>query len=206
MAATVEQEFQQLRAGWEEEFSRQKKLHRRRINCRPGCDDCCRRLFAISELEAAEISRAVRQVPIEQQTRLRERARQYLEQRRQLLAVTGWVDSRGSLPPPNVQLECPALENGRCSLYESRPLSCRKYGAVLIDAKDEGRVFACEKNFRPGESLSDALLEPRQATLIQLGRAVEARYDRAGGRRHDEPLTVAHAIVEDLDELLPKAD
>src|SRR4051794_30791246 len=94
------------------EFARNRNLHGDRIQCRPGCTDCCYHVFAISELEADRIASAIEKLNPETRTALMTRAREYLSRR--LI--------RGD------RVACPALDNGRCSIYEVRPLLCRKFG------------------------------------------------------------------------------
>jgi Fe-S-cluster containining protein len=187
-----------------EEFRRNKKLHGGRIHCRPGCTDCCHHLFQISEIEAAEISRFVRQLPAPERSRLEDRARPYREARDALMRSHGFIDARGRLPSQETRLACPALHDGRCSLYGHRPLICRKYGMPLVDSREARRVFACELNFRPGEHINDLQLVEIQTGLSENWSKVQRDYDHAGGRRHDLPISVADAILEDFEDYLPQ--
>jgi len=68
---------------------------------------------------------------------------------------------------------------------------------------EPGRVFACEKNFRPGAALTDSKLVTIQMALAGSKDELEREFDRAGGRRYAEPITVAHAILEDFRSYLP---
>jgi Fe-S-cluster containining protein len=186
----------------EEEFARNRRLHGGRIQCRPGCTDCCHQLFQITEIEAASISRAVTTLPGDLQARLRERAREYLTRRTQLVAATGEPEAWGSLPPPGTRLLCPALEDGACQIYASRPLICRKFGMPLFNPDRPGRVFACELNFREGDEIEDAQLIQIQTGIHQRWKQLQGAYNAMGLPRETEPISVARAIVEDFSALV----
>jgi len=195
--------LQALQAAAETEFERQRRLHRNRFQCREGCDTCCRTPFAISEAEAASISQAIEALPPHLTIELRHRAAKYLRQRLAVFSKHGYRHSRGELAPGQEQLPCPALIDGRCVVYEHRPTLCRRFGAVLQDASETDRVFACQLNFSPGERIGDAHLAARQRELANLAVELNQRYYSAGGRRYGEPITVAHALLEDFRVYLP---
>lgn len=190
-------------AEWEAEFERSRKLHGDKIHCGRGCCDCCSQMFQITEVEAAYISSAVKQLPEERRARLQARAREYLAQREKLLASRNIPDAWGSLPPPGLRLPCPALEDGACSIYSHRPLICRRYGIPLYNPQKPERIFACELNFKPGEEIMDSDLIEIHTRLYGDWAAVQAEYNQQGGRRDPKPLTVARAILEDFEPYLP---
>jgi Fe-S-cluster containining protein len=194
--------YQKICRQVEEEFQRNRALHGDRIQCRAGCSDCCHQLFQITEIEAAEISRAVNEMQADQRHGLRKKAAAYLRERQRLVSVQGEPEAWGSLPPPGTRLACPALDqNGACSIYPYRPLICRKFGIPLWNPDRPGRVYACELNFRPGEEIVDPALIQIQTSIHQDWKQVQADYNRSGGRRDPEPITVARALIEDFSVL-----
>jgi Fe-S-cluster containining protein len=184
--------YDEIKAAWDEEFARNRDIHGARIRCRAGCSDCCHQLFQITEVEAAEIHRAVLALPDRQRADLRRRSLHYLARRKGIVAHESW----GGLPPPGSRLACPALDNGACSIYNHRPLICRRFGIPLYNPDRPDRVGACELNFRPGEEIDDGELVRIHTDLHQAWKAVQAAYNAAGGHRDPEPYTVARAIVE----------
>jgi Fe-S-cluster containining protein len=190
---------------WEVEFVRNRARHGERIHCRKGCCDCCSQLFQITEIEAAYISRGVKLLPENRQTELKKRAQEYQKQREKLLESRSIPDAWGTLPPPGLRLPCPALEDGACSIYEHRPLICRKYGIPLYNPRKPDRIFACELNFQPGEEIQDNQLVQIQTELFNHWAEVQRDYNARGGIRDLKPLTVARAILEDLETYLPEA-
>lgn len=172
------------------------------FQCRLGCTACCHHLFEISLLEAMMISRAVRAMPPAKQMALRERAREYKKQRQRLLdqrAQQLKVEHiEGRLPVLGLRLACPALEGAACSIYDTRPLICRKFGMPIYDPRRPGQVGACELNFSPGEAIDDDGLVERQTALFQRWQEVKTEVEERVGWGKRE-LTVAHAILEDFD-------
>ncbi|MDE3180117.1 MAG: YkgJ family cysteine cluster protein [Acidobacteriota bacterium] len=197
-------EFLRVAAEWEAEFARNRERYGERIHCRKGCSDCCSQMFQITEIEAAFISAAVKSMPEKQRAVVRNRAQTYQEQRRQLLASRKAPDAWGALPPPGLRLPCPALADGACSIYDHRPMICRKYGIPLYNPQKPENIFACELNFAPGEEIVDTELVGIQTNLYNRWTEVQADYNQRGGRRDPQPLTVARAILEDFEPYLPR--
>lgn len=187
----------------EREFERNRKLYGERIHCQKGCSDCCSQIFQITEIEAAYIARYVKSLPAARRGPLVERARRYLPAREAILKERGVIEAWGSLPPKGTRLPCPALEDGACSIYAHRPLICRKYGVPLYNPKRPGEVNACELNFPAGEEIADGQLVQIQTDLYDRWRALQSDYNDAGGRRDDQPISVARAILEDFEPYLP---
>ena len=110
--------------------------YRETVFCRVGCDGCCRHisLFAV---EAVALAGALSALPAGQSARIRNMAR----------TASGAA-------------VCPLLENGRCLLYEARPIICRTHGfPLLADREGEREVDFCPKNFRGITSFpADAVL------------------------------------------------
>ncbi|MDX2151563.1 MAG: YkgJ family cysteine cluster protein [Bryobacteraceae bacterium] len=198
----LESQYASLAAAVDEEFARGRRLHGARIQCGPGCYECCHQLFQITELEAARISDAVAHLP--ECAALVERAARYVEERARLVTAKGEQEAWGSLPPPGTRLLCPALEDGLCRIYDARPLICRKFGVPLYNPTKPGRVFACEKNFSDGDAIEDDALIQIQTGLHQRGAALQAAYNDGGGKRDARPITVARAILEDFRPYLPR--
>src|SRR5947208_710780 len=78
-------DYLKIAAEWEAEFARNQRRYGEKIHCRKGCSDCCSQMFQITELEAAYISRAVKELLPEARLRMEQRAREYLPQREALL-------------------------------------------------------------------------------------------------------------------------
>ena len=110
-----------------------------RISCRKGCGACCSNLVAISEVEARRIAEVVDEMPEPRQSLIRQR----FHLARERLASAGllellersadWTDEDYTKLVGTYfreRLPCPFLEEGSCSIYGDRPITCREYLVV----------------------------------------------------------------------------
>jgi Fe-S-cluster containining protein len=114
-------------------------LHAERMQCRVGCDACCRRHLSVVSLEAEVLAGAAAALPVERRRGLRD----HLE---------GWderFEGREVAGTP-----CPLLAEGSCLLYEARPVLCRTHGFPLRTrpsgdpaSGQPGSLVWCELNF-----------------------------------------------------------
>jgi Fe-S-cluster containining protein len=156
------------------------------ITCHAGCDDCCRRRFSVTPLEAEVIAEALASLPAAQRAALAARA-------------TGG--------DPSV---CPALEEGgRCAIYDVRPAICRTHGLPIRFRAPDGSgtpesaprpsrrslpvVDACPKNFAgrdlnalPAEVVLDQVTLSTMLGLLDAARAAEGGGQDGGGPRDAE--------------------
>lgn len=183
------------------EFDRALKVHGDRIQCGPGCSSCCSQIFQITEVEAARISAHVKSLPAARREELQAKARTNLLERAKLFpAGEKWGDTveRGRGVP------CAALDkNGACGMYEVRPVICRKFGVPIYNPDQPERVMACELNFADGDDFEDPGLIENQTNLYQAQQDLQGAYNEAGGRRDDQPISIARAIAEDFTGYLP---
>ena len=149
------------------EFQRVYQTFAQRMQCRRGCSMCCSQMFSISFVEAAYISNAVRAKPEAERERLRAAARQYVIDAKTLIGDTDEPeDGEAITPRPGLRLACPALVGDACSIYEARPIICRKWGIPIFNPAQPSNLQACELNFKPGEEVDiEGLIEPQVALL-----------------------------------------
>jgi Fe-S-cluster containining protein len=160
----------------------------RPVSCRAGCAACCRQMVLISETEARQLHDLVEALPEPRRSEIRARfaaALQRLEQ----------ADLRGALDAPEsyqpgmselglayfrLRIDCPFLEDERCTIYEDRPLACREY-LVLSPAEhcskpDMETVKQLRLPFKVTQAfalLEDAPLAERQLRRVPLVLALE---------------------------------
>lgn len=128
-------------------FREARGRYRDQMQCGVGCTFCCYGLFEIGGADVAVIADGLRALPAELRADLVARAEKLMES-------TQYPDLR-SIPPAEKEaffdrteaVPCPALEeDGRCRIYESRPLVCRTFGLPIRDgAQYIGDI--CELNF-----------------------------------------------------------
>lgn len=103
------------------------------IVCRPGCDNCCRRPFAITQADAERLQ-SVATPEIQARARA---AWQRMVADFPGDAVTGTLtdreDWREWFFARHQGLPCPALDaaTGRCLAHSHRPVACRLYGPLI---------------------------------------------------------------------------
>jgi Fe-S-cluster containining protein len=107
-----------------------------KISCRKGCGACCSNLVAISEVEARRIRDLVEGLPEPRRSVIRARfaeARQRLEQAGLLETLSEPERWTAEVYAELVgiyfaqDIPCPFLEEGSCSIYDERPITCREY-------------------------------------------------------------------------------
>jgi uncharacterized protein len=201
-ALKIYRSYQEHATAVDAEFRRVSARFADRMQCRRGCSMCCSQMFSISLIEAACVSRAVKALPAARRESLRAAARAYLAGAAALgVARTGDDGEDSVAPRPGVRLTCPALVNDACSIYEARPLICRRWGIPLFDPHRPGMLHACELNFRPGEEIdATGLLDP-QAALLEAWVALKTRARDELGHPAVRT-TVAEAILTDYDAML----
>jgi Fe-S-cluster containining protein len=127
--------------------------------CHPGCTECCKGPFSITQLDALRLSRGLE--------KLAKRApRRAARVRAAAARATGDDDF------------CPALDpaTGRCDLYAARPITCRTFGPpvrcgaeavgiceLCFKGASDAEIAACEVEI-DAAGLEAALLEELQRT------------------------------------------
>jgi Fe-S-cluster containining protein len=145
----------------------------------------------------------VKDLPEVERERLQQAAREYIVEARKITSSNEDDTEESTTPRPGLRLPCPALAEDACSIYNARPLICRKWGIPLFNPKRPAELQACELNFRPGEEIDiEGVLEPQVELLeewVELkGRAVRSL-------KHPKvTATVAEAILNDYEEILMK--
>jgi Fe-S-cluster containining protein len=175
----LEQRYRELVAAVDAEFARNRQLHGARIQCRPGCSDCCHHVFSISGLEAAQIGRGVQTLDPGRRKIVQERARDYV----------------ASPPVIGARVPCPALMDGACSIYEFRPLMCHRFGMPIYNPDKPDRILACELNFRSGEEIQDPDLIRIQTSIHHSWKQVQVEFNESHAPGIPKTLSIAEAIL-----------
>lgn len=153
------------------EFDRNLEIYGDKIQCRKGCSKCCSQIFRITKLDGWMISQHVKSLPEPRRTELQQKAREYLSHNHLPLQGgekehTKGVFAEGVLNKQSHDTPCPALgTEGECTIYEARPVICRRFGMPIYDYKNPVNVHACELNFKDGDEITDNLLIPNQTEI-----------------------------------------
>jgi hypothetical protein len=163
--------------------------------CRAGCAHCCHQAVGVTPPEVFAIHDHLRA------TRAPAELDAVVARVRAADDATRGMAAAERLSP---ELPCPFLEDGRCSIYEARPLSCR--GTNSLDAA------ACERTLRDPEAhaqfLAGALALPCYLEPIRAFHAVTAGLQLGLGELHGLAvapleLTAAMRIMADDPDGVP---
>lgn len=161
-------------------FDRVHGQHGADLVCSSGCNDCCHVRLTITSVEAQVIAEHWSSLSLHTKQVLAQRAK---EQSDGLCVALG--------------------DDGRCSIYEARPLVCRSHGLPLR-LRQEGRlpiIDACFRNFTekgPGAVAPDNILD--QQTLSTALLAIDTAFSRAlskpAGEREDMAALILRLAVD----------
>jgi len=162
-------------------FARVRERHGADMRCGSGCDSCCRTRLTITGVEADALRAHVAAMEPAARARLAEVAHRPFDPR---------------------DMRCAALEDdGRCLVYDARPIICRSHGApVRLYGEADGRripmVVACTKNFPAGPEKADADCILDQETLSATLVAIDHVDADERGRERGERVDLATLLVE----------
>jgi Fe-S-cluster containining protein len=172
------EKYRQLLAQVDAWFARSMALYPDKIACKSGCSACCRSLFDITLLDAYYLKLGFDALPVE----TREMVRQKCQERLRLMRAE-WPEfdhpyvlnhrpeeEWEPLMPEEDETPCVLVgEDGRCLVYENRPMTCRLHGIPLIDT--DGELMHddwCTMNFVGEDPLQlEGLSAPFDAMLHQ---------------------------------------
>lgn len=144
-------ELDELRARADASFARVAGEFPQAMACKPGCDDCCRALFDLSPVESLSLALAFADLPRVSRREVLRRAEKAAAVFDQAMAAAFSQQGEARLKALSAaRVPCPLLDNGRCLLYLSRPLTCRLYG---VPQNIEGQARICHRaRFEPGRT------------------------------------------------------
>jgi len=130
----------------------------RPVACKAGCSFCCSDLVLTTLPELAAVVESVNDFTADKSQRLRER----------LGAYEAKVAPQRDHPLVVARAECPLLEDGLCTVYESRPFACRSRNSF-----DAGYCAAGAVD--PGEGA----VTPRMTEQLGIYQAGRAGFEKA---------------------------
>ncbi len=156
------------------------------VRCQQGCSDCCHALFDVTLVEAlylnnkfsglAEVRRNEILIEADKADR-----KAYLLKKKASREASEVDHSEILLRTAKERIRCPLLDqDDKCSLYASRPITCRIYGIPLDIG---GKSHTCGlSGFEPGRPYPAVKLERIQDTLLALSNQI---LDEVGSKYED---------------------
>ncbi len=176
----MDERYRQLCAKVDEFFVRVEQRHGEQMRCSTGCYDCCDARLSVTGVEAEAVLEAWLALS---------------EQRRASVRAT-WRDDATA---------CAALDRqGRCAIYEGRPLVCRSHGVpIRFPPKRPGAralpvIETCFRNFTlsgPSSADPDCVLD--QTTLSAMLLLIDKTDAQAAGRPAGERYELADLLRDD---------
>lgn len=175
------------------------------VACHAGCDDCCHAVFDLSLVEAMHLNKKfLEKFPHGlKRSQIMDRAsvidRKLALAKRDLYQAEKGGESAADIMrrASAMRSPCPLLEDGKCLMYDERPITCRLYGIPLAIG---GKAHVCGlSRFDPGGSYPTARLEKFQQRLEELSaaiaEAVNSEFDL-----HDVYVPLSMALLTKYDE------
>jgi Fe-S-cluster containining protein len=158
-------------------FTRVEQRHGEELRCSTGCYDCCDARLSVTGVEAAAVVEAWRALS---------------DERRAAVRAT-WRDGATA---------CAALDRqGRCAIYEGRPLVCRSHGVpIRFPSRQPGLralpvIESCFRNFTsagPSSADPDCVLD--QTTLSAMLLLIDKSDAQLNGRSAGERFELADLL------------
>lgn len=171
------------------EFNRNFQKWGDKIKCKKGCSQCCSQIFNITAFDGYIIKNHLNSMHENEKKILMEKAKHYIG----TIKLDGNTSDEFFMKP---KLECPALsESGECTIYEARPVICRRFGPPVYDYKNPEKLFACELNFNNGEEIIDDDLIPNQTVIGKEWDTLKTKFNMEFDLKENASTTIAEAIL-----------
>lgn len=142
-----------LRLKVDDFFDKCFKKHKAEFSCKLGCDQCCHVSLSVSAIEAKAISDWFDQ--------LDGSVKRHLHVKWQSEKYKG-RDLDGNLVEP-----CAFLYEGKCSIYDARPIICRSHGLPLLRSENgQNLLDCCSLNFQNSIPPKEDMLDLERLNII----------------------------------------
>ena len=122
----VQRNYRALLGKIKEQEEKQLSIYSQEIQCRLGCDSCCRPPDSLFLIEAKNLEEGISKIDKKHKDIIQLQLEEYQAKEREL---------------------CPILFEGRCLSYENRPSICRTHGYAVWIGEEE-KLSWCPLNFQ----------------------------------------------------------
>ncbi|MCF8030227.1 MAG: YkgJ family cysteine cluster protein [Desulfohalobiaceae bacterium] len=169
-------EYEKLRQQADSLFQKVWQQCPEEVACDNGCTDCCYALFDLSLVEAMYINFAFQKKLEEpQRQKILERADQADRQTHKIKYYMAKEQKKGKETAEILQqagsyrVRCPLLnDEGRCDLYEDRPITCRIYGVPMAIGNEVHTCF--RSGFKQGGQYPTVYMDRIQDRLMDISQ------------------------------------
>ncbi len=160
------------------------------LSCQNCEDNCCQSPFFVNSLiEHLYLMEGLRKLTEVKKAEILQRANAY---------NSGY--SKTSRPELNFRMFCPLNTEGRCILYEYRPMMCRVYGVPGVMTSPRGQTVefpGCKRFENLGRSVTERLDRTR---FYQVAAELEAALRKKLVYYQKYKKTIAQAIIDEEKE------
>jgi len=153
-------------------------LQRDHLQCLSGCSDCCGHSLTFFPIEIAHIADFIADSPADRQQAI--------------------FDHLSAYSQTDQTSPCPMLVNGRCLVYEARPLLCRTHGLMLLIQREDSTAAierSCNLNFLDMDlGAVDASQAINQSLLSTILFQVNGLFCQAVGINLDERMSLLQVV------------
>lgn len=188
MGKSLEEKYIDITYLIQNEFERNIAKYGDKIKCRKGCSQCCHQIFRITLLDSFVIRNYLQSLPPDRHNNLKRKAENYQKH----FEGSKNFDEEFYLN----RIPCPALgDEGECTIYEARPVICRRFGPPVYDYKNPQKLFSCELNFNEGEEIIDDELIPNQTKIGKKWDELKTEFNIEMNVKENASATIAEAII-----------
>ncbi len=199
--------YEELQKRADEIFIKIKEKYPEEVTCKIGCTECCYALFDLSLIEAMYINYQFNKNITDEKKKeeILEEANR-IDRRLYKLKRQLYKEKEKGVPTEKIleevskiKMKCPLLDqDGRCILYEHRPIICRLYGIPL---SFDGKVKTCRlSKFSPGKKYPAVFVDKIQDRLVLISKELVSSIPTQYTRLWDVFVPLSMALLTEYNE------
>ncbi|EFI33667.1 protein of unknown function UPF0153 [Desulfonatronospira thiodismutans ASO3-1] len=195
--------YEQLMQGVDSIFHKMKGDFPGEVRCDDGCTDCCYALFDLSLVEALYLNHRFQELDTSLRNMVLVEADK-ADRRTHKIKKQLFKEHEGGASEEEIlkkagkeRVQCPLLMEGKCILYESRPLTCRLYGLPMKIG--ENTVSCSMSRFEPGVQYPTVDMHKLHEQLLHLSQELAKGIGTKYVELHTVLVPVSMALLTEYD-------